>query len=262
MGVDHKPHVHIIVPITSESFRGNALLEAFAGAACEVSSAFLKSGPVSVESSIDEALAGPGLIAAAIEAEAGAADAIVIDCMLDPALDALREAVAIPVVGSGEANMLAAALNGRRFSIVTVLDRQERLFRQKARLHGLQDSLLSVRSIAVPVLELNKDVQTTLARTLAESMIAITDDGAEAIVFGCTGMLGLGEPVRMGLADAGLEVPVFDPLPYAVEVAAQFVRDGQSHSKVEYPYPERKGFAGLSDWPALATLLKTPESKK
>ncbi len=250
-----RPHVRILVPITSEGFRGDSVAQTFAGADFDVSSAFLKSGPVSVESAIDEALAGPGLISAAIAAEGDGADSIVIDCMLDPALDALREAVAIPVVGCGEANMRAAAKGGR-FSIVTVLDRQERLFRQKARLYGVEEALVSVRSIAVPVLDLNADRNVTVARTVQASVDAARKDDIQAIVFGCTGMLGLGEPLGEALKAYGLAVSVYDPLPYAVVAAAEMVVNGVAHSKGDYPYPERKGFDGLSDWPNLAALLK------
>lgn len=257
---NHKPHVRIIVPITSQGFRDRVLAEEFTQTSCELSVSFLKSGPVSVESAVDETLAGPGLLAAAVDAEADGCDAIVIDCMLDPALDALREAVAIPVVGSGEANMKRASEGGRRFSIVTVLDRQERLFRGKARQYGLEPNLVSVRSIAVPVLDLNGDKALTLTRTVLQSRAAIADDGAQAIVFGCTGMLGLGGPVRDRLKAEGYEVPIFDPLPYALEVAAGCARDGIAHSKIDYPYPARKGFDGLSDWPSLAALLKAEES--
>ena len=176
--------------------------------------------------------------------------------MLDPALDAVREAVAIPVVGSGEANMVAAAQPRRKFSIVTVLDRQERMFRQKAKLYGLGDALVSVRSIAVPVLELSRDAGATLKRTVREAAAAICDEGAEAIVFGCTGMLGLGKPVGQNLQAMGLDVPVFDPLPYAVECAVKAAREGETHSKTDYPYPERKGLEGFGDWPTLGRLLE------
>ncbi len=247
--------IAVLVPITSTGFRGDALSEAFAGRPFTVTSYFLQSGPVSVESAVDEILAGPGMIAAAIKAEAAGAEALVIDCMLDPALDALRETVSIPVLGCGEVSMTQVAEQAGDFSIVTVLDRQDRLFRDKARLYGYEDRLKSVRSIDIPVLELTHDTATTLAATLEQSCLAVETNGAKAIVFGCTGMMGLGAGVKSGLMDAGHDVPVIDPLPFTVTRACERVQSGASHSKDNYPYPERKGFQGLSDWPELHALL-------
>jgi allantoin racemase len=65
---------------------------------------------------VDEVLAAPGVVDAAIKAEADGAEAVVIDCMLDPGLDAAREAVSIPVIGCGEAAMRAT---GAPFAVVT-----------------------------------------------------------------------------------------------------------------------------------------------
>lgn len=247
--------IRVLTPITSTSFGGDALQRAFADAHFAVSRRFLDAGPVSVESAVDEILAGPGVVAGAVRAEADQCDAMVIDCMLDPALDAAREAVAIPVVGCGQAAMVDAAERAGRFAIVTVLDRQERLFRDKARLYALAGALASVRSIDIPVLALDRDPEATLEATVAEATKAVTEDGARAIVFGCTGMLGLGEPVAAALRAGGIEVPVYDPLPHAVTSAYQQILAGRRHSKVDFPYPERKGYVGLADWPDLDDLL-------
>lgn len=247
--------IRILTPITSSDFRGSAVEDAFAGSHFCVSAAFLAAGPVSVESAVDEALAAPGVIAAAVRAEADHCDAMVIDCMLDPALDAAREAVAIPIIGCGEACMRDAARRSGRFAIVTVLDRQARMFFDKARLYGLGDTLTSVRSIDTPVLDLGRDRDTTLAATVAQATQAVEDDGAQAIVFGCTGMLGLGAPVAQALRGAGIDVPVYDPLPHAVSDAYRQILAGETHDKADFPYPERKGYTGMSDWPELRALL-------
>lgn len=251
--------IRILTPITSSDFRGDTLERAFAGAHFTVSTAFLSAGPVSVESSVDEALAAPGVVAAAVRAEADRCDAMVIDCMLDPALDAAREAVTIPVIGCGEAAMSDAARANAKFAIVTVLSRQARLFFDKARLYRLGDALTSVRSIDMPVLQLGQDRQATLAATVAQAKKAVIEDGAGAIVFGCTGMLGLGAPVAVALREHGIDVPVCDPLPHAVSAAYQQILSGEKHSKTEFPYPERKGYAGMADWPELHELLDARE---
>ena len=46
------------------------------------------------------------------------------------------------------------------------------------------------------------------AFTVEEAVKAVEDDGAEAIIFGCTGLLGCAEAVRKGLLAKGIDVPV------------------------------------------------------
>ena len=208
--------VRIITPITSKGFRDDTPLKAAVPDTCEVTSMFLEYGPASVESAVDEVLAGPGVIDAALRAEQEGMEALVIDCMLDPALDAAREAVRIPVIGCGEASMRAAAATGR-FSIVTVLQRQQRAFRELSARYGIEPALRSVRGIGVSVLALEDNVEASIAATIREARSAVDKDGANAIVFGCTGMLGFGEPVAKALGSA-VEA-VIDPLPFAVAQA-------------------------------------------
>lgn len=245
-------HVHIITPLISQGFRDDTSLRAAFDGLCRITSACLDKGPASVESAVDEVLAAPGVVDAAIRAEAEGADAVVIDCMLDPGLEAAREAVSIPVVGAGEAGLAAAAERGR-FSVVTVLDRQAPMFRDLARRHGLSDRLVSVRGIGVPVLALEQDRDASVARTIPACAAAMAEDGAQAIVFGCTGMLGFADPI----ADA-MRLPegiVVDPLPNAIHAAIAAARSGGRTR----PAPERKATAGFEAWRSLSDLMR-PEA--
>jgi len=245
-------HIRIVTPIISAGFRDDAPLEAALPNHCRVSSIFLENGPGSVESAVDEALAAPGVIDAALRAEREGVDAVVIDCMLDPGLDAAREAVSIPVIGCGEASMSAAAKAGA-FSVITVLDRQARAFRELARRYGLGDRLRSVRGIGVPVLALESARETSIEATIAEAKAAMREDGAASIVFGCTGMLGFDQPVADGL---GRTLPVIDPLPHATLTAHEAVLAGERTDKALYPSPEPKRVTGFSGWRALDAMMR------
>ncbi len=241
-------NIRIVTPIVSGGFRNDAPLRGTLPSDCELSQTFLRNGPESVESAVDEVLAGPGVIDAALTAESDGIDAIVIDCMLDPALDAAREAVSIPVVGCGEAGLEAAASMGP-FSVVTVLQRQERAFRGLASRYGFAETLVSVRGIGIPVLELEKNREASLAATVAECRAAIDEDGANAIVFGCTGMLGLARDAADGL---GIDpARVVDPLPHSLKVAHEEVARGGAVDKSLYPEPESKRITGFTGWPTL-----------
>jgi allantoin racemase len=247
------PRIHVVTPIISEGFRDDAPLRAAIPAGCSVTSSFLSRGPASVESAVDEVLAAPGVVDAALAAEADGAAALVIDCMLDPGLEAAREAVGIPVIGCGMAGLSTAASLGR-YSIVTVLQRQERLFRPLAARYGVDDALASVRGIGVPVLDLERDRANSVEKTIAAACAARDEDGAEAIVFGCTGMLGFAAPVAEALGWDGTDgARVIDPLPHAVSVALDRARHGAADRA---PAPERKAVAGFEGWPALDAAMR------
>jgi len=245
-------HVHIITPLISAGFRDDSALGALVGEECKISSGVLDKGPASVESAVDEVLAAPGVIDAAIRAEKGGAQAIVIDCMLDPGLAAAREAVSVPVVGAGAAGVEAATALGR-FSIVTVLDRQAPMFHALALRYGFADRLTSVRGIGVPVLELEEDRDAAVAKTVEACRKAFLEDHAEAIVFGCTGMLGFAVPVAEALGIAASKI--IDPLPNAVRAALAAIPQGGSGM----PKPERKRVSGFEAWNHLNDIMK-PEA--
>ena len=245
-------NIRIITPIISAGFRDDAPLAGAIPVGCNLSSVFLTNGPESVESAIDEVLAAPGVVDAALTAQADGIEAVIVDCMLDPGLDAAREALDIPVIGCGEAGLKAAAAFGK-FSIVTVLDRQARAFRELAARHGLADKLASVRYIGVKVLDLERDREGSVAATIRESRRAAQEDGARAIVFGCTGMLGFADAVSDALGD---EIGVVDPLPHAVTLAHTVAAAGEKTDKSVYPHPDKKNFSGFSGWVALSDQLK------
>jgi allantoin racemase len=219
-------------------------LQALEGAGVRISLAEIDSGPGSIESAFESTVAAPGTIAKILAAEREGVDAVVIDCMGDPGMHAAREVVRIPVVGPGETSMHVAAMLGHKFSVVTVLRRLRSSFENEAAVYGLASKLASVRSVDIPVLDLESDIEVTRAMLVAEAHKAIEEDGAEAIVFGCTGLMGCATAVREGLLKIGLDVPVIDPIPTAVSMAATLVRVGLSHSKLTYPLPPRKRLLG------------------
>jgi allantoin racemase len=204
---------------------------------CEVGVVFLDRGPVCVESQYDQVLAGPDTAVKAWEAQRDGFDAVVISCMLDPGLAAARELVTIPVIGPCQASMHLAAMLGHRFSIVTVLERLIPAFESLACLYGVDRQLASVRSVDIPVLEINSSSGRMMEALLEQSTLAIEEDNAHVLVLGCTGMRSFVQSLRNELREAGYDVPVIDPGITALKVAEGLVGLGQAHSKRTYPRP-------------------------
>lgn len=238
-------HVRVITPITTEGF---TTVDDFKGVTrpdTVVSVTGIATGPASIESEFDEAFALPGTVVRILEAERDGADAVVIDCMGDPALDAGREVVDIPVVGASQAAMHLAAMLAHEFSVVTVLGTLRPLFENAAERYGVRSKLTSVRSVEMPVLELEADPERLVGALVDESVRAIEEDGAHAIVFGCTGMKGCAVGLERGLVERGYGgVPVVDPVAAAAKVAEALVDLGLTQSRLTHATPREKPLTG------------------
>jgi allantoin racemase len=239
--------VRVVTPITTRGFRKPHDFDALQTAEVKVDMVEIATGPASIECELDEALAVPGTVAKIIEAERDGVDAVVIDCMGDPGLRPARECVSIPVIGPAETAMHIAAMLGHTFSVVTVLDNIRSMLDNQAAVYGLPSKLASVRSVNIPVLELESDFGRVTRALIEQATIAVEQDGADAIIFGCTGMLGCAEGVRAGLLSRGLDVPVIDPVPTAVRFAIALVDAGLSQSKRTYRSPPAKPIVGYDD---------------
>lgn len=243
-------HVRLITPITTPGFRTVEALAPLETPTLRLSLAQIDHGPASIECAYETAFAEPGTILKIIEAEREGVDAVVIDCMADPGLSGAREAVSIPVLGPSQTSMHLAAMLGHRFSVLTVLARLRPQFETLAAVYGLQGKLASVRAVDIPVLELEEDLAETQRQLVRVAEAAVREDGAHAIVFGCTGLLGCAEAVRSGLLARGLDVPVIDPVPATLRVAGTLVDCGLAHSKLTSPPPPDKAMTGYPGAPA------------
>jgi allantoin racemase len=169
--------------------------------------------PPAVESYADEALCIPATLALA-EAEADRWDAIIIACHSDPGIDAVRERVRNLVIGIGEASYAAALAAGRRFSLITLTARFVPRKREQIRRLGLLDRCASIRTLGAGVVEGFEGKDRLRDRYLAEAAAAVREDGADAVVLGCSGMVGIAEDLQGQLC-----VPIVDPVVASVKLA-------------------------------------------
>lgn len=221
-----------------------------AGPDFEITQIKLDSGPVSIESMFDEVLAAPGLVARAIEAEQEGLDAVIIDCMGDPALYAMREAVTIPVLGPGEISMHVAAMLGHKFSVVTIMDRVRPVLENNAKAYGVFEKLASVRAVEMSVLDIDDHLEELTQRLIEQAIMAARQDKADVIVLGCTGFAGCAETIASGLAAQGLALPVIDPIQTAILVGGALVDARLSHSPNCYPAVPLKPMVGFNITPS------------
>jgi allantoin racemase len=163
------------------------------------------------------------------ESEEKGFDGIIITCFGNANVDPAREIVNIPVVGSGQASMLLAAGLGNRFSVIGTVRSAADRHRWEAVKLGVSSKLASVRCIEARVLNLHDDLEATLKAMVEAGRKAIEEDGAQVLIPGCFGMVGLAE-----------KMPVVDPAGAAVKLIETLVDLKLSQSKLAYPIPPPK----------------------
>ncbi len=177
--------------------------------------------------------------------EANRHDAIVIQGFLDPVLYAAREVSRLPVLGCGESAVHLASLLGHRFSIVDTLECMAIVLRQNVEMYGLGGKLASVRSIeyAPPDVMRKKDREGAVSAMEEQCIKAITEDGADTIILGCTALSWIVPEVRERLDRQGYEAPIIQPIRAAVWFARGLVALGLRHSPLAYPGHSPKSVA-------------------
>ena len=159
-------------------------------------------GPGAIESRCARQLAGDEVMRLSCQAQRDGCAAAIVWCAGDPAVDAARELVDIPVIGTGEAGMLFAY------------------------------HLVSIRGIQMSVEKLRTDREAALEKLAQVAEEAVRQDGAHAFVFGCLALTGMGEALteRIGL-------PVVDSAHCAVSLAESLVKMGLRYSRRTYAAP-------------------------
>ena len=236
----------IIRPIVSD--REDALEEAifspYAAAGTEIIAKRINYGPSSIESEYDLLLSGPEILRLAKEGEAHGFDGVIINCFVNPALEAVREAVRYPVVGAGEASVNLGLCLGGKIGIITIMPSVLPLvIKQNQDLINC-GRVVSVRSIGVPVLDIQNDDQI-LKKLYEMATRSILEDGANTIVLGCTGFGGMAEKLSEMLHENSLPVPVVDPAGAPLKIVEAMVSCKLRHSKIAYMEPSEK----IRTWP-------------
>ncbi|NOI30379.1 hydantoin racemase [Vibrio coralliilyticus] len=190
-----------------------------------------------IQSRAAELWDGRDIARVALEAERDGYDGLFINCFGEPAVEAVKEIVDIPVVGGFAPAMMNAAMVSSRFSIVTVVSSVVPMLWDLARQWGMANHLASVRQAGIPVEKLDNKIELQQA-LLAQSLSAIRDDQAEAIVLGCTGMLEVNQWLTDALEDElGRYVPVVAPVGAAIGMLQSLMSNRLRASRITYEPP-------------------------
>ncbi len=176
-------------------------------------------------------------------------DAMVINCFDDPGLHASREVVDVLVLGIGESSMMLGLLLGHRIAVISTGKSARSLYHRKAMEMGIAERLAYASGIDVGVLDL-KEKETEIEELVkSEARKAVDDYGAEVIVLGCGGFIGLPERLSEELG-----VPVIDATIVTFKLAEALAGLNLSHSKAFlYNPPPHK----LYEWSRALKRIQT-----
>ena len=147
-------------------------------------------------------------------------DAYVLACFDDLALQAVRQMVAVPVVGCCQAGIEAARAVSPALAIVTTVDAAVPGIDRMMKRYGAGD-LASVRAAGIGVDDAARAQPQAQARLQQAIAQAIAQDGAQVILLASGGLTGQAD--RIG-AQAG--VPVIDAVEAALRQAVRVCAQG------------------------------------
>lgn len=232
--------IKVIIPVSTNMWNNPVKneMEKYKDNNTKIDIVNIKEGPESIECVYDEVWAELPTIQKAEEAEREGYDGVIIYCFADPGLRAAKEKLNIPVVGLNEPSIHLASMLGNRFSIITTgpADYHMGDLEDLLRLYGFENKCASIRSIAIPVLDLAKEKEKEAERLVEEAKKAIREDGADTIVLGCGSMLGV-----EGRISKELEVLVIVPGVVALKICEDLVDMNLSQSKRYFRKPSQRG---------------------
>jgi allantoin racemase len=230
----------IINPNTSEAM--TAKIKAVANEAkrpdCQVDVVCPRHGPITIESSFDEAYAVAPTIDLVKRAVEQGYDGIVLACFCDVGIEAAKEVSPIPVLSLEEATLSVALLLGSKFGIMTEERPRVAMKELHVRRHGLLQRMASIRPLELSVAELDADPERTKAAGIALARRMVEQDGAEVLIMGCAAMAGYSADLERELG-----LPVLDPVRITLKVAEALIDAGVTHSRIGlYAPPTPKEF--------------------
>ena len=205
-----------------------------------------KAGPITIESMYDEILSCQSGLQYILKNK-NKFDGIIIGCFSDhPLIACCREILSIPVVGIMDSSLYSACFIGHKFSIINTNKQWETLLFDGVQRLGLLNKCASIKSCNLPPLSLaDNDMEKVMENEIIkQSEIAVEKDGADVIVLGCAGMVGLGE--RFKDNDILAKVTIVDPIIAGVMTCYSLIQQDLKTSKHNlYSYPEDKEIKGM-----------------
>jgi allantoin racemase len=236
--------IKVVVPVSTDKW--NKIIhdqyESNKDPGTEIDIVNIKKGPESITSLYDGAWAELFALKEAEKAEEDGYDGVILYCGMDPALEAVKQALTIPVVGISEPSLHLAYQLGKKIAYVgpggldTDTNRNYVTHREEGK-YGLPPPVSRRYGVAIerPVLDIFKNMEEIKEGMLEAAKKAIEEDGADIIYANCGALI---EPVKY--LKENLDVPVIENSAVALKTLEMIIKLGLSHSKIAFPSPRKK----------------------
>ncbi len=202
-----------------------ARARAAAGPGTEIVGLTPRWGPESAEGWVDSFLSAAAVLDLLRDLDEPF-DAVVMAGFGEHGREGARELLGVPVVDITEAAAHLACLLGRRYGVVTTLERSCGQIEDSLLTAGVAEHCAAVVATGLGVLELADEPRVWAAVTAAGARAR--QAGAEVLVLGCAGMTRLMQTA----ASSELGMPVVDGVAAAVKLAESLVGLGLTTSRV------------------------------
>ncbi len=183
----------------------------------EISVCELPDGPAMLYTPDDLAHCDAAVLREGRETMAEQADAILLDCIFDPAVEALRAETGLPVFGPLQTTLPLVSLVASQFAVIAALECHCEPLVDLIRRYGYGEQLVAVRSLG----ESYPATADDYVRAMQEQLAAVRQAGAEAVVMGSTTMA-----VREEIRVAADGMPLFLTGMVTLGVMESMWRDG------------------------------------
>jgi Asp/Glu/hydantoin racemase len=195
----------MIIPINDRAFddKATAFINSSVQKGFKVTVRSLRHGSKRIESRYDVAINGKEVInditKMILNDELLEYSGIFISDYDRSGVDPVRELVGIPVVGGSGPQLATLVDLCQKFAILTVDDVLTPMNVSLIREYGLSDSLVGIYDIDMRIADLADANPTLVMDRLLEQAVRAVLDGAQSIVLGCTGFLGIAERLQLNL---------------------------------------------------------------
>lgn len=149
-------------------------------------------------------------------------------------VEAAREVIDIPIIGGFPTSAFTALGLCQRFGILTILPSTLAMQQGHVLTYGQQDNFAGIAPIDCPVDQLS-NVDVVVAKSFPVALKLINERGAQALLLGCTGFVGVAEKLSVLLSEAlQAHVPVIDPNQAGFGYLVSLVRMGLRPSRLCY----------------------------
>ncbi len=193
---------------------------AHAGSNTEVTVFNLPEGPTTLDTPGDILFCEHAVFQEGMRTDPEEFDAILIDCVFDPALTALREQCPVPTFGPMKATLPMVMQVASRFSYIARAERQTLWLAETAAKYGYEPYMASAQFLGITY-EQARNPNTFDEAMMRQLRIAIEDKGTEAVVMGSTTMA-----LSKQVIETASGRPLFMPGMVALRVMEHLWMDG------------------------------------